>query len=119
MIYSLEGRRGWLTPRPADRFPHIRVAATYRRFPACLLFLGGVGRCRLPLQEMTEGAERSQSIANNLDDRSIGTAKIAPGTPHIQYQKIRDRITATGLMVNRFASSSGVTVSPSSTWMPK
>src|SRR5947209_13741232 len=45
---------------------------------------------------------------------NMGTAKIAPGTPHIQYQKIRDRITATGLMVNRFASSSGVTISPSS-----
>ena len=40
---------------------------------------------------------------------NIGTAKIAPGTPHIQYQKISDRITATGFIVNRFASSIGVT----------
>ena len=36
---------------------------------------------------------------------NIGTARIAPGTPHIQYQKIRDRITATGFIVKRFASS--------------
>ena len=50
---------------------------------------------------------------------NMGTAKIAPGTPHIQYQKIRDRITATGFIVNRFANSIGVMISPSITWMPK
>ncbi len=50
---------------------------------------------------------------------NMGTAKIAPGTPHIQSQKIRERITATGFIVNRFASSIGVTISPSITWMPK
>ena len=50
---------------------------------------------------------------------NIGTAKIAPGTPHIQYQKIKDRITATGFIVNRFANSIGVMNSPSITWIPK
>src|SRR3984893_8215367 len=66
VIYRREGPRGWWPPRPAARFPQIRVAATYRRFPACLLFLGGVGRCRLPLQEMTEGADRAQTSAKHL-----------------------------------------------------
>jgi hypothetical protein len=38
---------------------------------------------------------------------SIGTAGIAPGTLHIQYQKIRARITRTGLRVKRRANSMG------------
>src|SRR5215467_11051848 len=66
--------------------------------------------------KVRKGRSRSDMI---LMIASMGTAKIAPGTPHIQYQKIKDRITATGFIVNRFASSSGVMISPSITWMPK
>ena len=50
---------------------------------------------------------------------SIGTARIAPGTPHIQYQKMSDKMMSTGLRVKRRASSMGVIVSPSIRWMPK
>jgi hypothetical protein len=53
---------------------------------------------------------RSQMI---LVIASIGVERIAPGTPHIQYQNTRDRTTSTGLIVKRRASSIGVTVSPS------
>jgi hypothetical protein len=38
---------------------------------------------RLSFQKVTEGAERSLIV-------NTGTARIAPGTPHIQYQKIRE-----------------------------
>jgi len=44
---------------------------------------------------------------------SIGVARIAPGTPHIQYQNTSEMMTSTGLIVNRRARSIGVTVSPS------
>ena len=44
---------------------------------------------------------------------SIGTARIAPGTPHIQYQKIKATMTRRGLSVKRRANSIGVMVSPS------
>lgn len=50
---------------------------------------------------------------------NIGTDRIAPGTPHIQNQKINEMITSTGLSVNRRASSTGVIVSPSRTWTSK
>jgi hypothetical protein len=50
---------------------------------------------------------------------NIGIAKIAPASPHIQYQKISDNIMATGLIVNRFASNTGVAISPSITCIPK
>ena len=44
---------------------------------------------------------------------NIGTASIAPNTPHVQYQKMSAKMTNTGLSVNRLASSIGVNVSPS------
>ena len=44
---------------------------------------------------------------------SIGVERIAPGTPHIQYQKTSETTTSTGLIVKRRASSIGVAVSPS------
>ena len=69
--------------------------------------------------DIAKRPQRLQSIANDLDDRQHGTARIAPGTPHIQYQKTRERMTASGFKVNRFASSIGVTISPSITLMPK
>ena len=62
------------------------------------------------------GRRSSQMI---LVIASSGTARIAPVMPHIQYQKINARITATGLMVNRRASSIGVAISPSMMWMPR
>ena len=37
---------------------------------------------------------RSQT---NFSVASMGTARIAPATPHIQYQKIREMITRTGI----------------------
>ena len=57
---------------------------------------------------------RSQTI---LVIASIGVERIAPGTPHIQYQNTSETMTSTGLMVNRRASNIGVTVSPSMMWM--
>jgi hypothetical protein len=39
---------------------------------------------------------------------SIGTARIAPGTPHIQYQKMSAMMTRTGFRVKRRANSMGV-----------
>jgi len=44
---------------------------------------------------------------------SIGIARIAPGTPHTQYQNTTARMISTGLIVKRLASSNGVLVSPS------
>ena len=44
---------------------------------------------------------------------SIGTAKIAPSTPHIQNQNTSDRMINTGFSVKRRASYMGVSVSPS------
>jgi hypothetical protein len=44
---------------------------------------------------------------------NIGTARIAPGTPHIQNQKTSKRTTRKGLRVDRLARSIGVTDSPS------
>jgi len=44
---------------------------------------------------------------------SIGTERIAPGTPHNQNQNTSEIMTRIGLSVNRLASSIGVTVSPS------
>jgi len=41
---------------------------------------------------------------------SIGVERIAPGTPHIQYQKTSERMTSTGLIVKPRASSIGVVV---------
>src|SRR6202040_1109218 len=58
------------------------------------------------------GCTRSQTI---LAIASMGTARIAPRMPHIQYQNTSARITSTGLIVNRLASSIGVIVSPSTT----
>jgi hypothetical protein len=37
-----------------------------------------------------------------------GTARMAPGTPHIQYQKTRETMTTTGFSVNRRATRIGV-----------
>jgi hypothetical protein len=44
---------------------------------------------------------------------NIGTERIAPGIPHIQNQNTSEKITRTGLRVNRLARSMGVAVSPS------
>src|SRR5579862_5330296 len=62
------------------------------------------------------GPMRSQMI---LVTASIGIARMAPATPHIQYQNTTDRMTSTGLIVKRLASSIGVMVSPSMIWMSK
>jgi hypothetical protein len=43
---------------------------------------------------------------------SNGTAKIAPGTPHIQNQNTSDKMTRTGFSVKRRASNMGVAASP-------
>ena len=58
---------------------------------------------------------RSQMI---LVVARIGAERIAPGTPHSQNQNTKEKITNTGLRVNRLARSIGVAVSPSITWMP-
>lgn len=47
---------------------------------------------------------RSQTI---LVIASIGVARMAPGTPHIQYQKIKAITISTGLIVKRRARSRG------------
>jgi hypothetical protein len=39
---------------------------------------------------------------------NMGTAKIAPGTPHIQNQNTSDRMINTGFSVKRRASNMGV-----------
>ena len=52
---------------------------------------------------------RSQTI---LITASTGVDRIAPQTPHIQYQKMTPSMTSAGFTVNRAASSVGVTVSP-------
>ena len=57
---------------------------------------------------------RSQTI---LVVARIGAERIAPGTPHSQNQNTKEKITRTGLSVNRLARSIGVAVSPSITWM--
>ena len=57
---------------------------------------------------------RSQMI---LVIASSGVARIAPTTPHIQYQKNTPIMTSTGFTVNRRASSIGVIASPSATWI--
>lgn len=43
----------------------------------------------------------------------MGAARMAPGVPHIQNQKINDRTTRTGFKVKRRAKSIGVGVSSS------
>src|ERR1700730_2598004 len=58
------------------------------------------------------GCTRSPTI---LAIASMGTARIAPRMPYIQYQNTSARMTSTGLIVNRLASSIGVMVSPSTT----
>ena len=58
----------------------------------------------------------SQTILNTA---SSGTLRNAPGMPHSQSQNSSEAITSTGFRVKRLASSSGVTVSPSSRWMAK
>src|SRR5579864_6590443 len=60
------------------------------------------------------GRTRSHTI---LVVARIGAERIAPGTPHSQNQNTKEKITRTGLSVNRLARSIGVTVSPSITWM--
>src|SRR5437016_13581343 len=50
------------------------------------------------------GRTRSQTIFTMA---SIGTARIAPGTPHIQNQNTSARMTSTGLSVKRRARSMG------------
>jgi hypothetical protein len=47
----------------------------------------------------------------------MGTAKIAPGTPHIQNQNTSDKMTSTGFSVKCRASSMGVSASPSRRWI--
>ena len=68
---------------------------------------------------MTERPQRTQIVADDLGDRQHRHRQDRAGTPHIQYQNISARITATGLMVKRRASSIGVTISPSMTWTRK
>ena len=58
------------------------------------------------------GPTRSQTI---FVTAMIGTARIAPGTLYTQYQKIKARITGTGLSVKHLASSISVMPSPSAT----
>ena len=62
------------------------------------------------MTEPISGRMRSLMI---LVIASIGVERIAPGTPHIQYQKTSETTTSTGLIVKRRASSIGVAVSPS------
>jgi hypothetical protein len=55
-------------------------------------------------------SDRTQPAVERLI-ASMGTERIAPGTPHIQNQKASEMMRTTGLSVNRRARSIGVTVS--------
>ena len=60
---------------------------------------------------------KAELVAMILAIANMGTARMAPGTPHIQYQKTSANTTKTGLRVKRLAKSIGVnapsTVPPS------
>src|SRR6478736_9878614 len=72
--------------------------------------LGDIPRWRHPAMKCPKVVRdwmRSQTI---LVIASIGVARIAPGTPHIQCQNTSEMMTSTGLIVNRRARSIGVMV---------
>jgi hypothetical protein len=104
-----------------DRLPtrgrHNRIARV-----AAVDLAGDAVRCGDPLYpscRCLQALNGRRSLHTILVTARIGTARIAPGTSHVQGQKISARITATGLMVKRRATSIGVTGSPLIRCAPK
>jgi len=73
----------------------------------------------LSLKKVPEGREQLDPVANDLRDCEHRYRQDAPGTPHIQYQKISAMMTRSGLSVKRRANSMGVMVSPSARWIKR
>jgi hypothetical protein len=68
--------------------------------------------CGFKMRLTVSQFRRSNNNPGNLSQMIFriardGTARIAPGTPHIQNQNTSDKMTSTGLSVKRRASSKG------------
>ena len=58
-----------------------------RRMVADLIQVPNEKQLEFPLKEVADGCQHPDPIQMIFVTASIGTARIAPGTPHIQYQK--------------------------------